>query len=417
MHNPHVTSARLQALYLLDAVLFETRTLDEALAKARLEGSDADQKFVRLLTLTVLRHLGQLDGVIAAYLKTPLPTKRRRTINALRLGAAQLLLLDTPAHAAVHETVELVKHTKESGLSGLINAVLQAIARDKPGLPPASVNLPLWLSKRWQKWYGPEATAAIAATAALRAPLDVNSLVDMPDATRLDHQIQRLPAEHAPVESLPGYDEGTFFVQDIAASYPVRLLGEVRGYRVLDLCAAPGGKTAQLVRDGAVVTALDRSATRLRTLHENMRRLGYEVYTVTADAMEWEPDSAFDCILLDAPCSATGTWRRHPEVVHHATRAEINELAELQRALLFRAWSWLKPGGKMVYCTCSLEREEGEDQAYWFLRQQLDAALAPIPAAAEIPPQCITPEGYIRTRPDMMDGGMDGFFMACFAKA
>lgn len=409
-------TARTYALQLLDLILSEGATFDEALARLPFQGSDADQKFAHLLTLTVLRHVGQLDQVVAAYLERPIPAKRRTTVNALRLGAAQLLLLDTPAHAAVNETVELVKETREKGFAGLINAVLQKIAREKPALPPAQVNLPKWLSKRWEKWYGADAVTAIAAIAATRPPLDVNTHTEM-EGTRLDHQIVRLPAEHPPVETLPGYDSGAFFIQDLAASYPARLLGNVNGFRVLDLCAAPGGKTAQLARDGAVVTALDRSIARLRTLNENMRRLKHDVYAVPADALEWEPEMPFDFILLDAPCSATGTWRRHPEVVHHASREEIAELAELQRELLFRAWTWLKPGGKLVYCVCSLEREEGEDQAYWFLRQQLDSALAPIPAEAEIPANCITPEGYIRTRPDLQESGMDGFFIACFAKA
>ena len=412
-----IPSPRAQALSLLAHVLAERLTLDEALARAPLAGPEADQRFAMLLVRTSLQHLGQLDAVIARYVEKPLPAKRMAVMNALRLGAAQLLCLNTPAHAAVNETVTLVKKGKDAALSGLVNAVLQKIGREMPALPEPITNLPTWVRTRWEKQYGMQATAQIAQIASVRAPLDVVSAAVMDGAVRLDAQVQRFVGEHPPVEQLAGYAEGAFYVQDVAASYPARLLGDVRGKQVLDVCAAPGGKAAQLARAGAKVTALDRSAHRVARLKENMARLKCEVEMVVADALEWQPSSLYDAILLDAPCTASGTWRRHPEVVHLLAPEDIREMAALQRALLARAWQWLKPEGKLVYCVCSLEPEEGEAQAAWFMSQMKDAVQVPL-ANADIPAHAITAEGYLRTRPDMLaeQGGMDGFFAAGFTK-
>ncbi len=412
-----IPTARQQALALLSLVLTEKRTVDEALAKQPLVGSEPDQRFVMLLLLSTLQHLGQLDGVIAGYLTKPLPAKRAGIINALRLGAAQLLILNTPAHAAVNETVALVKRGRDAGLAGLVNAVLQKIAAEKPALPEAIANLPQWLRARWEAAYGAEETARIATISAARTPLDLNCREAMEGAVRLDSSMLRFTGEHAPVEQLPGYDGGAFFVQDLAASYPVRLLGDVRERQVLDVCAAPGGKTMQLIRAGAFVTALDRSAPRMRTVKANLKRMGMEANSIVADALEWQPSRAYDAILLDAPCTASGTWRHHPEMPHILAESEIAEMAALQRELLARCWNWLKPGGKLVYSVCSLEAEEGEQQVAWFLAQTADAQLTPIPAESEIPPVCIRGD-FLRTLPAHLleQGGMDGFFAACFMK-
>ena len=411
-------SARGHALHLLGEMLREHQTLDEAIAHHPLTGSEPDQKFARSLVLTTLRHVGQVDALLKHYIDKPLPAKRMGITNALRLGVVQLLVLGTPSHAAVNETVTLVKKGRDAALAGLVNAVLQKITREQPSLPGPIHNLPIWLRTRWEKTYGKETVAAIAQVAAARAPLDINTRSDMPNATRLDHQMIRMPADHAEVESLAGYEEGAFFVQDVAASYPARLLGDVKGLRVLDICAAPGGKTAQLMQAGATVTALDRSGARLKTLAINMNRLGHRVEVVEADALQWQPPAAYEAILLDAPCSATGTWRRHPEVVHLLREGDMAELVALQRDILARAWSWLKPGGKLVYCVCSLERDEGEAQAEWFLQHQSDARLLPVDASTEIPAECVT-QGYVRTLPSHLaeKGGMDGFFAACFTKS
>lgn len=251
-------SARSHAHALLNRVLGEKCTLDEALAAHPLNGAEADQRFAMLLALSTLQHLGQLDGVLARYLEKPLPPKRLPITNALRLGAVQLLVLATPAHAAVNETVTLVKQGKDAGLAGLVNAVLQKIVREKPALPSPIVNLPEWLRTRWEKTYGAEAVTAMAEVASRRAPLDIHSTVDMDAAVRLDAQMQRFMGDHVPVEHLAGYDAGAFFVQDVAASYPVRMLGDVREHQVLDICAAPGGKAMQLIQAGAFVTAIDK---------------------------------------------------------------------------------------------------------------------------------------------------------------
>ena len=421
--NAPIPSARAQALTLLDAVLTGRQTLDAAIAAHPLRGPEAEGKFARMLVLTVLRHLGQIDALLAQYLDKPLPAKRRSITHALRLGVAQLLLLDTPAHAAVNETVTLVKKGKDAGLSGLVNAVLQKISRAKSALPAAALNVPGWLAKRWNAAYGAEALAAMAHVAATRPPLDLQRGLGIRDSglgeIRLDTRTVRLPADHAPVETLPGYTDGAFFVQDIAASYPVRLLGDVAGLRVLDVCAAPGGKAMQLALGGAQVTALDRSASRMKRVVANAARVRCALETVVADALEWTPPALYDAILLDAPCSATGTWRRHPEVVHLVTPEQIAELVALQRALLTRAWGWLKPGGKLVYCVCSLEREEGESQADWFGGLHPQACVVPVDAATmEIPAACITAAGHLRTLPSHLaeQGGMDGFFAAAWVK-
>ena len=255
--------------------------------------------------------------------------------------------------------------------------------------------------------------------AATRPPLDLNTATEMENATRLDAQIIRLAPDHPSVETLPGFEEGKFFVQDIAASYPARLLGNIKEKQVLDLCAAPGGKTMQLIQAGAFVTSLDLTASRMTRLRQNLARMQMEANCVTADIMEWQPTRSYDAILLDAPCTATGTWRRHPEVIHLVSNADIEELCALQHVMLERAWQWVKPGGKLVYCVCSLEPEEGEIQTARFLNEHADAVLVPVNTDTNIPAICISTQGYLRTRPDMLQemGGMDGFFAACFKKS
>ncbi len=417
MKPNHVSPVRTQAALLLNQLLQQKCTLDEALAERPLQGEDASVRTVMMMVLTTLRHLGQVDALLNQYMERPLPEKRGMAIQGLRLGVVQLLLMRTPAHAAINETVNMVKASVDVGLAGLVNAVLQKISRENPPLPSPVQNLPSWVKTRWQKAYGADAVKAMAVVAAERPPLDLHvGDRDFAGGERLDARLWRLPPDHESVASLAGYDEGNFWVQDVAATYPVRLLGEVSGLSVLDIGAAPGGKTAQLATAGARVTALDRSAARMETLKENMARLRLTVTPAVADVLVWEPTEKYDAVLLDAPCSATGTWRRHPEVLAVTTQHDITELARQQRAMLGRAWGWVKPGGRLLYCVCSLEPEEGEQQAAWFAEHHSDAVL--VPAEAEgIPAEALV-DGILRTRPDMLraQGGMDGFFAAVFRK-
>ena len=407
-------SSRLRAITLLSEVLDTRRTVDEA---SRDLGDTADDRFIALLVLTTLRHLGQIDAVISQCLTTPLPAKRKLVRHALRMGVAQLVLLQTPPHAAVGETVEAIKKTKDKGLAGLVNAVLQRIHRERLSLGSPIANLPQWLHQRWQAAYGAQVVEAMAAVAALRPPLDLHlpAPATLPVGQRLDEMIWRLPPDHPPVPELPGFVQGAFWVQDIAASYPARLLGDVRGKSVLDLAAAPGGKTAQLARAGANVTAVDKSPSRMQLLQQNMQRLALNVHAITADITQWRPEQPVDAIVLDAPCSATGTWRKHPEVVQLTELGDIHELAALQARLLERAWEWLNSGGMMVYCVCSLEPEEGEQQIAAFLKRHPDASLVPPPTSI---PHTAVNAGMLRTRlSDAGDaGGMDGFFAAALIK-
>lgn len=414
MKKSPAPSTRTQAALVLQQVLQEKCTLDEALATRPLQGDAADTRFIMMLVLTTLRQLGQIDALLARYVSKPLPEKRVMARQGLRLGVVQLLLMNTPAHAAINETVQAVKTSKDMGLSGLVNAVLQKIGREKPALPPAIHNVPVWLKQRWDHAYGAETVKVMAEVAATRPPLDLHAVAqEFATGERIDAVIWRLPAEHESVSELEGYGEGSFWVQDVAATYPVRMLGDVKGLRALDIGAAPGGKTAQLAKAGAAVTALDKSAARMETLKENMARLNLTVTPQVADMLHWEPKEQYDVVLLDAPCTATGTWRRHPEVLAVTTQQDITELARQQRAMLARAWGWLKPGGRLVYCVCSLELEEGEQQAAWFVGHHADATTE---KPATVP---VSADGTLRTRPDMLHekGGMDGFFAVVVRKA
>ncbi|MFN3077881.1 MAG: RsmB/NOP family class I SAM-dependent RNA methyltransferase, partial [Alphaproteobacteria bacterium] len=363
-------SSRGAALELLQAVLRHRRPLDEAMddlpALAALSGRD--RAFVRCLVATTLRHLGVIDALVDRCLEHPLPSKRSEILGILRLGTAQSLFLDIPAHAAVDTMVNLAARTEGGAYKGLVNAVLRRLAREgreiMADLDAAWSNTPPWLWQSWSSVWGETVCRRIAEANQKEAPLDLTVRGEADGwAERLKAQVLptgslRLPSGGAPVSELPGYDEGGWWVQDAAASLPVHLFGELRGRNVIDLCAAPGGKTAQMAAAGANVTAVDRSPRRLKRLSDNLARLGLSATTVVADATSWRPAVLADAVLLDAPCSATGTIRRHPDVPHLKTSDDVNRMRQLQAALLAQAATMVRSGGMLIYCVCSLQPEE-----------------------------------------------------------
>ncbi len=406
---------------MLDAVLTRNQPFDAALAGHRhfTTLSPRDRAFARLLIVTVLRRLGEIDARLDRLLRHPLPEKAGRAQNVLRLGAAQLAFLGTPPHAAVDTAVRLL----EKGfphLKGVANAVLRKISPDPAADPPAGINTPAWLWESWVDAYGAATAAAIAAAHLTEPPLDISVAGDA------EAWAERLEAELLPTGSLrraaggnpallPGFDDGAWWVQDAAATLPATLFGDVAGKPVIDLCAAPGGKTAQLAAAGASVTAVDRSRQRLKRLEENLQRLSLAAGVVEADAVVWRPPTPAAAVLLDAPCTATGTIRRHPDIAHLKTSDDVARLSALQDRLLRAAVSMTAPGGRIVYATCSLQPEEGPDRIKAVLDDDTPVALDPI-AESEAPglDAAIRPDGTLRTLPCHWSqrGGLDGFFIA-----
>jgi len=418
-----VLTPRALALDLLAALLDHGRLLDELLEDRRLARLDErDRALVRRLLATTLRRLGQIDALIEVCLDRPLAPRAARVGHALRLGVCQLLFLDLAPHAAISTTVELVKHTPLAGFAGLINAVLRRLVRDGATLIAAQdvarLNSPDWLWRSWSEAYGEEVTRAIAAAHLTEAPIDFTVAAD-PAAWAAALEAEILPtgslrrAAGGLVSRLPGFDSGAWWVQDAAAALPARLFGDVRGRRVADLCAAPGGKALQLAAAGADVTAVDRSAPRLERLSANLARLGLSARVVAGDAAAWAPGESFDGVLLDAPCSATGTLRRHPDVARHKSPGDVTRLVAAQARLLDAAIPLVAPGGLLVYCVCSMQPEEGPEQI-----ERLLAAGTPLERVAIRPEEVgglaelITPNGELRTLPIHLaeQGGMDAFF-------
>lgn len=402
--------ARRAALKMGDAVLRRGETLDQAAAGAMQHvHAPADRALARAIAAEVLRWLVDLDGMIDSATRQILPDDAKPRA-VLRLMLAQWLRFDTPPHAVIATGLPLLA----GGPRRLAHGVFSTLVKRQVALPDAP-SLPHDVTVRWG-----EQAAGIAAGLALPPALDL-SLRNPDDTAQWLEKLGgislmaghvRLPRGTA-VEELPGFAEGAWWVQDLAASLPARLLGTGEGRRVLDLCAAPGGKTLQLAAAGWDVTALDVSAKRLGRVKENLARTGLIAEVIAADALEWQPDAPFDAILLDAPCTATGTCRRHPDVLHRIGLRQIAEMAELQEQLLGRAVEWVKPGGQLVYAVCSLEGAEGEDRA-------AHVALTPVPVRADELPQGIAPDaaGHLRTDPGMLAdaGGIDGFFVARWRK-
>ncbi|WP_018699632.1 RsmB/NOP family class I SAM-dependent RNA methyltransferase [Amorphus coralli] len=393
-----------------------------------------DRAFVRTLVGCALRRRGEIQAVASKLLHKKLPRSAGRADTILRVGLAQLLYLDVAEHAAVHLSVDLAKaHPASGGFAGLVNGVLRRAGREREALladiDGPVVNTPDWLFRRWACAYGRDTARAIAAAHMVEPALDVTVKSDPGSwAERLSGIVLptgsvRTTAGGAIAER-DGFTEGAWWVQDAAAALPARLMGDVAGKRVADLCAAPGGKTAQLAAAGGIVTAVDSSAGRLRRLTENLARLSLSAETVASDLRQWEPDGAFDAVLLDAPCTSTGTIRRQPDVALLKREKDIAALADLQSALLERAAAWVKPGGTLVYSTCSLEPEEGEKQIEAFLKAHPDFSTSAI-RTDEVPglSEAVTTEGWLRTLPshwpheDPRLAGLDGFFAARLVRA
>jgi 16S rRNA (cytosine967-C5)-methyltransferase len=426
-------SARRVAADILDGVLQRRRPLDEQLDGAEAHPglatlSDRDRALTRKLVGTALRRLGSLRLLLRNTLDRGLPNEAPRVESALLIGAAQILLLDVPDHAAVDLAVRLVQGDRRAArYAGLVNAVLRRIARQGQGafadLDTVALDTPDWLLARWTRTFSAATARAIAAMHGHEPPLDLSVKQDAESwAARLRGRLTPTGSVrtvvHGPVTLLPGFAEGAWWVQDAAAALPARLLGDVRGLGVADLCAAPGGKTAQLAQAGARVTAVDRSAGRLPRLRENLGRLALEARTVTADVTEWESEP-FDAVLLDAPCMSTGTIRRHPDIPWLKREADIAALAALQTRLLDRAVTLTRPGGTIVYCTCSLEPEEGEMQIAVLLERSPAVRRRPIsPAEVCGLAELVTAHGDLRTLPSHLPdpdprwSGLDGFYAA-----
>ncbi|EIM71595.1 hypothetical protein A33O_23760 [Nitratireductor aquibiodomus RA22] len=389
-----------------------------------------DRSLVRAILMSALRHRSTIEALLARRLERPLPANARALSHALHVAAAQILFLDVPDSAAVDLAVTQAKSDPRlARFSGLVNGVLRNLIRVKARALPAALaqtrEAPDWFAARLEAAYGAEKTAAILAMHRLEPPVDFTIRQDpqrwaealggivLPTGT------VRIAKLEAGVDTLPGFEEGAWWVQDAAASLPAKLLGDIAGARVADLCAAPGGKTAQLIHAGADVTAVDLSKSRLKRLAENLKRLRLEAQIVESDIRKFEPKTPFDAILIDAPCSSTGTVRRHPDVPWTKTTEDIEKLASLQRALLDHAVTLVKPGGRIVFSNCSLDPTEGEVMLEAFLAETSHVALDPI-QPDELPgiASFVTPQGFLRTTPadrlgeEPLAQGLDGFFAA-----
>ncbi len=433
--KPATISMRRQAAAML-AAIERGKTLDEA--ADHLQNLDArDQTYARAIVLTALRRHGEILALIDAAVSKPIPPRPHLARALLQIGLAQLLFLDTAAHAAIHETVNACGRA-EQPYRGLIHAVLRRYQREKPHTEIRQ-NIPAWLAARWDQNYGTSARDAMAAIFAERPPLDLAFATPADAAAWLaehgpDHKAVGLTQtairlfESGRVDQLPGFASGQWWVQDMSAQ--IAGLGFSSAGETLDLCAAPGGKTLQLLHAGHAVTAVDISANRLARLAENLTRCGPAsgsstepssgqlAQLVEADILDWAPARQWPRVLLDAPCSATGTLRRHPDILLHRKADDIDDRAALQKKLIDRAWALTAPGGELIYCVCSLEPEEGEEQARQFLCRHPDATQLPyqdheMPAALST---AVTQEGFVRLLPPMVAGGLDGFFIARWRK-
>lgn len=416
--------ARVVAGILLNAALEKRNGLDEALSQPPARAlAPVDRAFARAVAMAALRRLGEIDQILDRRLNKA-PPEAIRTL--LRIALAQTLVLETPAFAAVSTAVKLAERDpKTRPYKNLVNAVLRGVGRDGPGLTTAEANLPDWIAARWKAAYGEATLAALALAGREEPPTDL-SLKPGVDPAAVAEAVEGetlfsaasgatvRTGRRGDVAAWPGFEDGVWWVQDAAAAAPARLLDVKAGETALDMCAAPGGKTLQLAAAGAEVVALDRSAPRLKRLTQNLERTGLTAEVVAVPAEDWDDPRTFDAVLLDAPCTATGTFRRNPEVLRATRPADVAKLADVQHRLLDVAADRVKPGGRLVYCTCSLEREEGETQIIAFLRRNPAFRTVPADPAVGAPAEALTPEGWLRILPSMKAerGGLDGFFAA-----
>lgn len=423
-------AARIVALKLLQTIFLKKHNLDQAID----ESSDfnalnlRDRSFVKMLVTTVIRRLGQIDDLVRKSLSRPdQPLNPPVLEYIMRMGVAQLIFMNVPDHAAVNTSVQLVEAEGHTRMKGFINAILRKIANEGRDWTTrqdiARLNTPDWLLKIWINDFGIKGAVDIATANMMEPPLDIT--LKRPELAA--QWAESLQANILPtgslrvispkmVQEMPGFDEGMWWVQDASAALPAKLFGNIKDQTVLDLCAAPGGKTSQLAAQGANVVAVDRSAKRVTRLAENMKRLqlGEKVRTEIADASVWMPRDKVDYVLLDAPCSATGTIRRNPDVPWLKNINDVNTLAELQTRLLDNALNMLNPGGILIYCTCSLQKDEGEHQIERILSTGRVSRLPIQPNELGGYTDILNAQGEVRIFPSHLGqlGGMDGFFIS-----
>lgn len=423
-------AARATALLLLEGVLHRKKPLDDVLKNDQtfLSLSERDRAFTRMLIATTLRRLGQIDAMIVKAMDKGDVPRPHSLHDIIRLGCTQIFFMDVADHAAVDTSVTLAEKSQK----GFVNAVLRRMTgegREWIKHQKESQNIPDWIFEQWERDYGSDIAADIAKASLSEAPLDITVKIEKEidiwagtlESTKLPSGTVRRPSGGR-VELLPGFDVGAWWVQDASSALPVKLLGDVQGKNVIDLCAAPGGKTMQLAARGAQVTAVDRSAARMKVLQENLKRMKLEsnVQSVIADGSLWKPAHPVPYVLVDAPCTATGTLRRHPDVIHLKARSDQDGLMDIQARLLANAADCVEAGGTLMYCTCSLQKEEGEEQVLHFLEYRPEFTIDPINSgelggAKDI----IDSYGFARILPFhwAARGGMDGFFIARLKKS
>ena len=435
--TPNKPDPRRATFEVISSVLDNGVSLDEALERIFKEKDFEPQAraLIKNMTTTLFRHLGGIDSAMWKWMNRPLPVKSAWVRHWIRIGAVQILFMNVPDHAAVNTTVNEISRSKKPGakaFKNLANALLRNYVREREKIleelkKNPEHNLPPWLRLHWEKTLGKTALKKIAAglvnqppmDVVLKNPKDAKDLLHRLDATEVYKGVLRFRARGL-VKALPGFKDGKWWAQDLAASLPPRLFGDVQDKAVLDLCAAPGGKTMYLASRGARVISVDIARPRLERLKENLARVGLEATIVSSDVFDFKADKGFEYILLDAPCSATGTLRRHPDVAYQRNLKIIARLAGLQQKMLAHSFSLLKPGGTLVYCVCSLEAAEGVDIINAFLEENATAKRAPISASElEDHGEWITKDGDLKTLPSHMSeaGGMDGFYAARITKS